>query len=255
MHGLLEQVNEWQYGLQQLVQSQLQAGSLAAVFAVFAAGVLTSLTPCVYPMIPVTVTYIGGASAGRRSRALALSLVYVAGLASIYAALGMTAALLGKTFGSFTRTWWIFGGVGLLLIVMGLAMMGWIDIPVPGFAAKVQAEGSRRGGLLGALFVGLAAGFVAAPCTAPVLGTLLVYVAGAGAEGSAGAVLWGGLLLLVFGLGLGLLLMVLGIFSGLLTNLPPPGRWMNLVKLVFGVLIILVGLWFLVQAGGILIDS
>ena len=253
MHELLERINEWQYGLGQLVDAQLQAGSITAVFGVFAAGVLTSFTPCVYPMIPVTVTYIGGAAAGSRKRAVTLSLVYVMGLASVYAALGVTAALLGKTFGRLTYQWWIYGGVGLLLLVLGAAMMGWINIPVLGMASRMQAEGARRGGLLGALFVGLAAGFVAAPCTAPVLGTLLVYVAGAGADGSAASVLWGGVLLLVFGLGLGMLLMVLGIFSGLLSNLPPAGRWMNVVKVVFGVLIGVVGIWFLVKAGGMLL--
>lgn len=248
-----EWINQWQYDLGQLVQAQLQTGSGAALFVVFAAGVLTSFTPCVYPMIPVTVTYIGGAAAGSRKRAVKLSLVYVAGLASVYAALGVAAALLGKTFGAFTYHWWIYGAVGVLLLLLGVAMMGFVDIPIPGLAARLQTEGSRRGGWLGALVVGLASGFVAAPCTAPVLGTLLVYVAGAGATGSAASVLWGGVLLLTFGLGLGLLLMLLGIFSGLLANLPAPGRWMNVVKMVFGVLIALVGLGFLVKAGAMLL--
>ncbi len=245
--------NEWQYELGQLVQAQLESGSLAALAVVFAAGVLTSFTPCVYPMIPVTVTYIGGAAAGSRRRAVTLSLVYVTGLAVVYAALGVTAALLGKTFGRLTYQWWIHGGVGLLLLAFGSAMLGWIQIPVPGLATRIQVEGSRRGGALGALLVGLASGFVAAPCTAPVLGTLLVYVAGAGGSGKPVDVLWGGTLLLVFGLGLGLLLLVLGIFSGLLSSLPPPGRWMNAVKLIFGLLIVAVGLWFMVQAGRMLL--
>jgi thiol:disulfide interchange protein DsbD len=252
---VLEWINERQYELGQLVEAQLRAGSLSAVLGVFAAGVLTSFTPCVYPMIPVTVTYIGGAAAGRRGRAVTLSLVYVAGLALVYAALGVAAALFGKTFGRLTYQWWIHGSVGVLLLLLGAAMVGWIQLPVPGLATRIQAEGGRRGGALGALLVGLASGFVAAPCTAPVLGTLLVYVAGAGTAGSAVSVAWGGLLLLVFGLGLGLLLMILGIFSGLLSNLPPPGRWMNAVKATFAVLIGLVGLWFLVQAGTMLVRS
>ena len=106
MQGLLDQLNEWNYHLGQVVSGQLQSGSMAAIFAVFAAGVVTSFTPCVYPVYPVTITYIGGSAGGNRRRAFALSLVYVLGLAAVYAALGVTAALLGKTFGSFSSTRW-----------------------------------------------------------------------------------------------------------------------------------------------------
>jgi thiol:disulfide interchange protein DsbD len=239
---LLERINEWAYHLGQIFQGQLDSGSLGAIFIVFAAGVLTSFTPCVYPMIPVTVTYIGGSAQGSRRRAVILSLVYALGLAVVYAALGVLAALLGKTFGEFTRTWWIFGAVGLLFLVFGAAMIGWITIPVPGFAGKVQSEGTQRGGYLGALLIGVAAGFVAAPCTGPVLAALLVYVA------RTRDVLWGGSLMLVFALGLSTLLVLLGIFSGLLSSLPRAGAWMERIKLIFGVGMILVAAWFLYQA-------
>jgi len=242
MTGLLDSINEWGYQLGQTLQGQLDAGSMAAIFVVFAAGVLTSFTPCVYPMIPVTVTYIGTASQGNRRRAVILSVVYVAGLALVYASLGVIVAMLGKPFGSFTRNPWIYGGVGLLLLMFAMFMLGWINIPIPGFAGRMQSEGTRRGGLLGALLIGLASGFVAAPCTAPVLATLLVYVA------RTRDVVWGGFLLLVFALGLGLLLMVLGIFSGLLTAIPKAGAWMNRIKIVFAVGMILVAGYFLYQA-------
>jgi thiol:disulfide interchange protein DsbD len=245
MNGLTEKLNEWQYALSKIVEGQLEAGSIAALLVVFAAGVLTSFTPCVYPMIPVTVTYIGGASAGKRSRAVSLSAVYVLGLALIYAALGIVTALLGKTFGSVTRTWWIYGGVTLLIVLFGLAMLDVFSIPVPGFAGRVQSKGTQKGGFVGALLMGVAAGFVAAPCTAPVLGILLIYVAQTGASGNVGDVMWGGTLLLVFALGLGLLLMLLGIFSGLLSSLPKAGVWMNRIKVVFGVGMLIIGAYFL----------
>ena len=105
-----------------------------------------------------------------------------------------------------------------------------------------QAKGAQRGGLWGALFMGVAAGFVAAPCTAPVLGLLLVYVA------RTRDVLWGGSLLFVFGIGLGALLMIVGIFSGLLANLPQAGAWMDRIKRVFGIGMLVVGAYFLYQA-------
>jgi thiol:disulfide interchange protein DsbD len=237
-----ELINEWGYALQQLLERQLQAGSPAALAVVFAAGVLTSFTPCVYPMIPVTVTYIGSASAGSQRRAVGLSLVYVLGLALIYSALGLVTALLGRQFGNFTRTPGIYGGVALVIALFGAAMLGWIRVPVPGLFGRVQVQGARRGGYAGALLVGLASGFVAAPCTAPVLGLLLLYVA------RTREVLWGGLLLLVFALGLGLLLLVLGIFSGLLASLPRAGRWMERVKLAFGAGMLLVAAYFFYEA-------
>jgi cytochrome c-type biogenesis protein len=246
MSGHLDRINEWGYQLGQILQGQLDAGSLAAIFVVFAAGVLTSFTPCVYPMIPVTVTYIGTAAQGSRRRAFILSAVYVLGLALVYASLGVVVAMLGKTFGSFTHNPWIYGGVGLLLLLFATLMMGWVTIPVPGFAGRMQSEGTRRGGLLGALLIGLASGFVAAPCTAPVLATLLVYVA------RTRDVVWGGFLLLVFALGLGLLLMVLGIFSGMLSAIPKAGAWMSRIKVVFAIGMILVAGYFLYQAASML---
>jgi thiol:disulfide interchange protein DsbD len=244
---ILETINTWGYELGQVLQAQLDSGSALAVFVVFAAGVLTSLTPCVYPMIPVTVTYIGGASQGNRRRAVVLSLIYAGGLAVVYASLGIAAALLGRTFGAFTRTWYIYGGVGLLFLLFGAMMVGWINIPVPGFAGKVQSAGTRRGGALGALLIGVAAGFVAAPCTAPVLASLLFYVS------QTRNVIWGGTLLLVFSAGLSLLLVVLGIFSGMLSSLPRAGAWMERIKLVFGIGMMLVAVYFLVQAVGMLL--
>jgi thiol:disulfide interchange protein DsbD len=238
---LSEAIERWGHALGQTLQGQLETGSLSALAVVFVAGVLTSLTPCVYPMIPVTVTFIGGAAGGQRRRAVSLSVVYVVGLTLVYASLGVITALLGKTFGSFTRSPWIYGAVGGLVVLFGVAMLDWISIPVPGFFAGVQSQGARRGGHFGAMLMGLAAGFVAAPCTAPVLALLLVYVA------RTRDVLWGGTLLLVFSLGLGLLLMLLGIFSGMLASLPRAGSWMVWIKKGFGIGMLVVGAWFLYE--------
>jgi len=239
MGSFVETLNEWGYALSQILEGQLEAGSMAALLVVFAAGVLTSFTPCVYPMIPVTVTYIGSAAQGNRRRAVTLSVIYVMGLALVYSSLGVVTAILGKTFGRVTYNPWVYGGVGLLILVFGIAMLDIFTIPVPSVFTGVQTKGARRGGYLGALLMGLAAGFVAAPCTAPVLGLLLVYVA------KTRNILWGGTLLLVFALGLGLLLMLLGIFSGLLTSLPRAGKWMDWIKKGFGAGMIVVGVWFL----------
>jgi thiol:disulfide interchange protein DsbD len=242
VHAFLERINEWGYALSETLQGQLEAGSVAAVAVVFAAGVLTSFTPCVYPMIPVTVTFIGTAAAGKRSRAVSLSSIYVLGMALVYSSLGVVTALLGKTFGRFTHNPWIYGGVGALILIFGVFMLDVLTLPVPQIFTGVQTAGVRRGGYLGALLIGVAAGFIAAPCTAPVLGLLLVYVA------QTRDILWGGTLLFVFAIGLGTLLMLVGIFSGLLTNLPRAGIWMKWIKNGFGVGMLLVGGWFVFRA-------
>jgi thiol:disulfide interchange protein DsbD len=242
VEALLDQLNQWNYQLGEVVRAQLASGSFAAIFVVFAAGVVTSFTPCVYPVYPVTITYIGGAAGGDRRRALALSLVYVFGLAAIYALLGVTAALLGQKFGSAWQSPWVFGVIGLVLIGFGLSMFDVFTIALPSRLTGIQGAGVRRGGYLGALLIGVAAAFVTAPCTAPVLGTILIYVF------SGQSVLWGGFLLFVFALGIGLLLLLLGVFAGLLTSLPRPGRWMNAVKWGFGTLMIAIGLYWLWRA-------
>ena len=239
---MLERINEWGYALSQTLQGQLESGSISAVFVVFAAGLLTSFTPCVYPMIPVTVTFIGTAASGSRRRAVTLSIMYALGLALLYTSLGIIAALLGQTFGNISQNIWINAGVAVVLGLFAAAMLGWINIPVPGFAGKVQSGGVKKGGHFGAFVVGIAAGFVAAPCTAPVLGFLLAYVA------KTRDVAWGGALLFVFALGLSFLLMLLGIFSGMLSNLPKAGRWMNTIKLVFGLGMFGVAAYFLWKA-------
>lgn len=243
----MEQLNEWGYALSQLLQGQLQRGSVAAVVVVFAAGVLTSLTPCVYPMYPVMVPFIWGAASGSRRRAFSLSLVYVSGLAVIYASLGVLAALLGKTFGQFTRTPLVYGAVGLVIVAFGLEMLDLYTLRLPAFLTGIQTAGAKRGGYLGALLLGVAAGFIAAPCTAPVLAVILTYVA-AGQQ-----VVWGGFLLLIFAVGMGLLLLILGIFAGFIVSLPKPGPWMDWIKKGFGVLMVGIGGWFLWIAARLLL--
>jgi thiol:disulfide interchange protein len=233
-------LTRWSNDLRLLLEPRLQSFSLTAYLIVFAAGVLTSFTPCVYPMIPVTVTYIGGASAGSRRRAALRTLVYVLGIAIVYSSLGAFAALTRKFFGQIATNPWVLFAVGNVIILFGLSMLDAVMIPIPG----ILTRGARGGeNYLGALVMGMASGFVAAPCTAPVLGTLLLYV------GSRGNVLYGASLLFVFAFGLGFLLLILGTFAGSLASLPKAGAWMVTVKKVFGFAMILIGEYFLVQMG------
>jgi cytochrome c-type biogenesis protein len=233
-------LSHWSSELRVLLEPRLHSFSLTAYLIVFVAGVLTSFTPCVYPMIPVTVTYIGGSQAGSKKRAALRSLVYVVGIAVVYSSLGAFAALTKQFFGQISTNPWIYFVVGNIIVLFGLAMLDAIVIPVPGLLAR-GAKGSDS--YLGALVMGMASGFVAAPCTAPVLGTLLIFV------GSSGNVAYGASLLFTFAFGLGFLLLLLGTFAGSLTSLPKAGAWMVTVKKVFGLGMILAGEYFLIQMG------
>ena len=224
----------------------LQAGSVLSYAAVFAGGVLISFTPCVYPVLPITVGYIGGRSQGSKARGFFLSLSYVLGMAVTYAAIGTVAAVTGQVFGQVAASPVTNIVVGNVCILMALSMLDVFHLPVPAFLSGASA-GKRRSGVAGAFAIGLMSGLVVGPCTAPVLGALLVYV------GARQNVLFGTSLLFVFALGMGVFLLVVGTFTGLLANLPKSGRWMEAVKKVFGVLLILVGEYFLLEAGKLLV--
>jgi len=240
MDSLQDLISRWSNELRLLLEPRLGSFSPLAYLIVFAAGILTSFTPCVYPMIPVTVTYIGGAQAGSKKRAALRTLVYVLGIAVVYSSLGAFAALTRRFFGQISTSPWIYFTVGNVIILFGLSMLDAVVIPVPG----VLARGAKGGdNYLGALVMGMASGLVAAPCTAPVLGTLLIYV------GSSGNVAYGASLLFTFALGLGFLLLLLGTFAGALASLPKAGTWMVTIKKAFGFGMILVGEYFLVQMG------
>ena len=239
MRGLIPTIEAWSASLNETLAA---SSTLAAVFIVFLAGVLTSLTPCVYPMIPVVVTYVGGTSAGSRGRAVTRSAVYVLGMVVIYAALGAVAGLTGSIFGRSTQRWYVYLPIGLLILLLGLSMLGVWTVRIPAsISGRLASTGSRRG-LAGPFLTGAASGLIAAPCTAPVLGTLLVLV------GRGGRPIYGAFLLFVFALGMGLLLFLLGSFSGLIASLPRAGRWTERVKTGFGVAMVALSAWFLYTA-------
>lgn len=203
----------------------LASGSWLAYAAAFGGGVLTSLTPCVYPLIPITVSIFGARSTASRGQAMALSGLYVLGIAAMYSALGAGAALTGKAFGSVAQNPWIVGAIALLFAAMAASMFGAFELQLP---AGLQARLSRVGGAgyAGALGMGLVAGVIAAPCTGPVLAAALAYV------GSRGSVAFGLSIMFTYALGMGLLFFIIGAFS---VSLPKSGPWMEAVKGVFGV--------------------
>lgn len=220
----------------------LQTAPLLALGLAFLGGVATSFTPCVYPILPITVTFIGARGVQSRLQAFWLSLLYALGIAVTYASLGIFAALTGSIFGALTQSPYVYLAVGNIILLFGLNMMEVFEIPLPGFFSKLGA-GKGKKGFLGAIVMGMTSGLVVGPCTAPVLATILTYV------GTQGDVLLGGATLFIFAIGMSVLVVVAGTFSGLLSMLPKSGVWMVKVKKGFGWAMIILGEFFIVRAG------
>lgn len=205
---------------------------LAALGVLFGAGVVTSLNPCIYPMIPITVGAIGGQAGSRsRGRTVALTLVYVLGLALFYATLGLIAGLTGSLFGSIGSSFWARLVIAILLTLFALAMLEVIPVRVPQRLAA-WAGGLQGGSLPGTFVLGATSGIVAAPCGAPAFAVVLTWVA------TTQSAVLGFVYLFVFSLGMTVLLVVVGLFSGTLAALPRAGMWMVWVKRVAGVIML-----------------
>ncbi|MDQ3685748.1 MAG: sulfite exporter TauE/SafE family protein [Acidobacteriota bacterium] len=232
------------------LQEYLSAGSLLAYPAAFLAGLLISFTPCVYPIIPIQLGFIGGRvaamsadHAGRRSvntRGFKLSMLFVTGMALVYAALGAFASLTGTLFGIWAASPWTYVIVGNIVLLLALSMLDVFTLPTPQFLTNWNPE-SKGNGYIAALLVGASSGLVVGPCTAPALGAALAYV------GAQGSVLFGTTILFMFAFGMGTLMIVLGTFGGVL--LPRSGAWMVKVKKAFGIVMIVVAEYMLLEAG------
>lgn len=219
-------------------------GKLAALFG---AGILTSFTPCIYPMIPITAAIISG-SAGEnptRARTVLLTLTYVAGLALLYATMGLIAGLTGSLFGTIGSNPWARFAIGNLLLIYGLAMLGVFTISAP--TRLTNWAGNLGGGSYPAVFVlGATSGIVAAPCGAPAFASVLTFVA------TTHSAFLGFIYLLTFSLGMTALLVVVGLFSGATAILPRSGVWMIWMKRIAGVLMLLMAEYYFVQMGMVL---
>jgi cytochrome c-type biogenesis protein len=229
------------------IEVTLRDQPLMALPLLFGAGLATSLTPCIYPMIPITAGILGGGGVGARSRGrtVGLTAAYVTGLAVVYALLGLLAGLTGSLFGAISSSPWAYFVMANVLLIAGLAMLEVIPVAAPRRLAQ-WAAGLTGRSALGAFGMGAASGLVAAPCGAPAFAAVLTFVA---ATHSAAL---GFIYLLVFSLGLTALLVVVGLFSGLLAGLPRSGRWMVGVKRAGGVVMIGMAEYYLVKLGGVL---
>jgi len=220
-----------------LAPDGLQAATLGTYAWAFGQGVLVDLTPCVYPLIPITVA-VFGAQGVSRGRALFLASAYVLGMASLYTTLGIVVALTGGQFGAWLGEPVVVLPIVGLLLALAASMFGAFDLQLP---SSVQTRLNSVGGAgpLGAFGMGLVSGFISAPCTGPVLLSLLAYIAASSADG--GGVFHGGSLLFTYALGMGSLFFAVALGASLFR----PGRWMEYVKSFFGIALVVMALWFL----------
>ena len=233
------------------ISTQLSSSPLTALPILFIAGVLTSLAPCIYPMIPITAAIVGGSAVGEaprpRLRTVVLTLTYVLGLALAYASVGLFAGLTGTLFGSVSTNPWLYFTMANLLVLAALALLDVIPVRVPTWLLTRASRAGRGGSLYGVFVMGAASGLVAAPCSAPVMAAVLTWVTAT----KSGAL--GFIYLFVFSLGMCTILVVVGLFSGTLARLPRAGGWMVWIKRLFALIMLGVAEYYLVQMGQLLI--
>ncbi len=219
------------------------------LLAVFGFGLLMSLSPCIYPMIPITLAVIGARSQDKGpAHGLMLSVTYVIGMALVYAVLGALSATVFSGITAFMQSPAVLVPIALIMAVLSLSMFGAYELEAPAFLRdKLQGGGGggQGGNLLGVLVMGMVAGLVASPCVGPFLAALLVWVA------TTGNVVLGFVSLFTFGIGMGMLLIGVGTFPSLLGSMPSSGGWMVTVRNAMGLILLAMAFYF-VRPGAVL---
>ncbi|MBI3911220.1 MAG: thioredoxin family protein [Armatimonadetes bacterium] len=229
-------------GAMDIEQLFRERGLTLGLGVVFLLGLMLNLTPCVFPIIPVTISYFGTQAQGKRGKTFRLALFYVLGMVLMYSALGVIAASTGRVFGFAASSPAVTIGIAIIIVALALSNFGLYELRPPSFlTSKTQA----RSGYIGALLMGIMVGILAAPCSGPVVLALAAFTSHKAQP------LIGFGLFFVLALGLGLPYLVLGSFSGLVSALPRSGGWMETVKRILGVVMIFAALFFL-QSGAVL---
>ncbi len=213
-----------------------RSGLLIGLLAVFLGGLALNLTPCVYPLIPITIGYFGGQAEGRTSRLFLLGILYVLGMALTYSVIGVVTSLSGAVFGTLLQNTFVVIGIAVLFVVLSLSQFGVYEFKLPD--SWVMKAGGAKSGAFGAFFMGLTMGVVAAPCIGPFVLGLVTYVAAKGDP------YYGFLMFFVMAVGLGFPYLLLALFSGKIKKLPRAGDWMEGVKHIFGFLLLGMALYF-----------
>ncbi len=214
------------------------SGSPFDYLVAFLGGILVSFTPCVYPLIPVSVGYIGIRANNSKLRAFILSLIYVTGIAVTYSILGLLASLTGKIFGTIATHPLTYLIAGVVIIVFGFSLLNMVTISLPNF---IKFPKPKQENYFSTFLLGLSSGLMISPCLTPVLGSILVYLA------TKKSLLYGMTLLLSFAYGMGIILILSGTLSAVLMNLPKSGKWMLYIKKLCAFILIVMGSYFIFQ--------
>jgi len=211
-------------------------GLILTFIFIFLGGLALNLTPCVYPLIPITVSYFGGQAGGRASRTFVLALFYVLGMSVTYSVLGTAAAMTGGLFGAALQNPLVIALIAAVLLGLAASMFGFWEIRMPAFLQR--RTGKAKQGRWGAIVMGLTVGIVAAPCIGPFISGLLIYV------GEIGSPVLGFLMFFTLAWGMGTPFLVLGMLSGSISRLPQSGHWMVWARKIFGFILIMMAVYF-----------
>jgi thiol:disulfide interchange protein DsbD len=212
-------------------------GLIIGLLLVFLGGLALNLTPCVYPLIPITVGYFGGQSEGSTTKLFFMGILFILGLSVTYSAIGVITSLTGAIFGALLQNPIVILIIVAIMLALSLSMFGLYEFKLPD--SLVNKAGGAKAGLYGAFFMGLTMGIVAAPCIGPFVLGLVTYVA------TKQDPFFGFLLFFVLAVGLGTPYLFLAVFSGKIKKLPRAGEWMDAVKHIFGFILVGMALYFL----------
>lgn len=221
-----------------LIKQELEKKSVLLFLLVFVFGFLTSFTPCVYPVVPIVMGYIGTRSGGKKLKGFSLSIFFVLGLALVYSILGVIAAMIGSIVGVSFQNPIVVVVISGIFITMGLSLAGFFEIPVPSFISS-KVHSSYKSEIFGALLIGGVSGVIAAPCAGPFVVSLLSWIS------QTRNVFLGFGIMFIFSLGFGVIFIIAGTFSGIISSMPKGGKWMSYIKYFFSVLLIIGGIYIL----------
>jgi thiol:disulfide interchange protein DsbD len=222
--------------------------SPVSIVGAFLAGILASFTPCVYPFIPVTLSFIGVKANTSKIKGFLLSLTFSCGLALTFSVLGVIAALSGKVFGSFTQTPFFYLLIANIYLLLALNLLDILKVPVKyfSFLSILASKKIVPKGFLSVFILGALSGLVISPCTTPILGAILTYIA------KERDILMGSMLLTSFALGMSVLLILAGTFGAFLQSLPKSGVWNRRLKNAAAIILIIASEYFFMKAGSLL---
>ncbi|MDD3297172.1 MAG: cytochrome c biogenesis protein CcdA [Candidatus Omnitrophica bacterium] len=202
----------------------------------FLAGVLVSFSPCIYPLIPITLSVVGAEAATTKLKSFSISLVFVLGIASVYTLLGIISSAAGLLLGSFFINPVTYAILASIFFFLGFSLLSGININIPFFSFNYDS--SRNKEFISVFLLGAVSALAIIPCNFPVLGAILSVIS------LRKNIFYGAVALFFFSIGYGTILIILGTFTALIRKLPKQGQWLIILKRILGIMLMFVGVYF-----------